>query len=388
MIRSRFFAVILLLGALPLTASAATLQNARTLVVSDVPEGNAYLSGTDVTVTAALPGDVAALGGTLTLSAPVAGDALLVGGTVLINKPVLGDVRAIGGQITVNGPVEGDLMLAGGSVTASTTANDIRIIGGNVRLANAGGAVHIYGADVELSGIFDGDVEVVASDRLTLAAGTVIHGVLKYDAPQQAGIPSDAVVDGGVDYTGAASYLPTVEQAKTFALAGAGVLIIVRITALLIAVGLLTGLFPVFAQTVADRALVRTPGRFILLALLGFAVVVAAPVLIIFLLASFVGMAVAFMLAAAYALLLMLGYLCAGILAGAALARGVFKRSDVTWKFALLGMLVLYLVGVIPVIGSLVVFILFLAATGAIVALAYHHAFSHETEDLADVSID
>ena len=78
----------------------------------------------------------------------------------------------------------------------------------------------------------------------------------------------------------------------------------------------------------------------------------------------------------AYLLLLMLGYLYAGIIAGAALGRGLMKRQEVSWKLALLGMLVLYLVGMVPVLGGLIVFVLFLAATGAIVAIAHRFAFN------------
>lgn len=376
MARLRRLAVILLvLGLVPTSVSAATLASARTLVISEAPLENLYLIGTDVTITVPLPADILALGGTLTLSAPVTGDALLGGGTVSVGRAVEGDLRAIGGQIQVTGPVSGDLVLAGGSVIASTTARDTRIIGGSVRLMGAGGPAVVYGADVVLSGEFAGDVEVVASDRLTLTEGTHIAGALKYDAPQQAGIADSALVDGGVTYTGASSYLPTVEQAKTFALAGASVLFITRIIAVLIAAGLLAGLFPVFSQRVADKALARTSGRFALLALLGFGVAFAAPVLILILLVSFVGAGLALLLGTAYVFLLMLGYLYAGILAGAALSRGLMKRTQVTWKFALFGMLVLYLIGVIPVIGGLVTFVLFLVATGAIVSITFQFAF-------------
>lgn len=382
MIRTPLVAFVVLVSFLaPFSVSAATLASARTLVVSEAPADNLYLTGTDVTVTVPLPADIMALGGTLTLSGAVLGDALLGGGTVNVSRAIGGDLRAVGGQVTVSGPVAGDLLLAGGSVTASTTARDTRIIGGNVRLMGSGGSASVYGADIVLSGEFAGDVEVVASDRLTLLEGTVIRGALKYDAPQQAGIPASVQVEGGVTYTGASSYLPTVEQAKTFALAGASVLFIVHIIAVLIAAGLLAGLFPVFSQRVADKALSRTPGRFALLALLGFGVAFATPVLILILLVSFVGVGVAFILGAAYMLLLMLGYLYAGILAGAALARGLVKRTRVTWKFALLGMLVLYLIGVIPVIGDLVTFVLFLVATGAIVSIAYQFAFNKSTEE-------
>lgn len=378
----RFLAVILLAAvAFPATLSAATFLSARTLVISEAPLDNAYLAGTDVTIAAALPADVVAAGGTVSIAAQVVGDATVAGGTVTVTRPIEGDLRAVGAQIVVNAPVSGDLALAGGTVTASSSAIDTRIIGGTVRVTGSGGKVVIYGAEVYLSGTIEGDVEVTASDRVTLLDGTVINGSLRYDAPQEALIPASATVLGGVTYTGASSYLPTIEEAKTFAVAGASVFLLVRILAVLIAAALLAGLFPVFTQAVADRALSRSPGRFALLVLLGFAVVFATPVFIFILLVSFVGMAVAFLLLAAYLLLLMLGYLYAGVLAGAALGRGLMKREIVTWKFATLGMLVLYLVSAVPVIGGILTFILFLAATGTIVVLAHRVAFGRIQED-------
>lgn len=379
---SRLLAVILLAGiAFPAGAAAATFSNARTLVISDAPEGNVYLTGTDVTVAAPLPADVLAAGGTVTLAAPVAGDALLAGGTVSVERPIEGDLRAIGAQIVVNTSVTGDLALAGGTVTASSTAQETRVIGGTVRITGGGERTVIYGADVYLSGSFGGDVEVIASDSLTLLEGTAIAGSLRYDAPQEVLVPATALIEGGVTYTGASSYLPTIEEAKTFAIAGASVFLLVRIIAVLIAAALLAGLFPAFAQAVADRALARSPGRFALLVLLGFAVVFATPIFIFILLASFVGMGIAFLLLAAYLLLLMLGYLYAGVLAGAALGRGLLKKEIVTWKLALLGMLVLYLISTVPVVGGAITFVLFLAATGTIVVLAHRFAFGKQTED-------
>lgn len=378
----RIFAVILLAATvLPASLSAATFATGRTVVVSEAPSDNAYLAGTDVTVAALLPADLLAAGGTVSIAAPVAGDVTIAGGTVSVVRPISGDLRAVGAQIIVSAPVSGDLVLAGNMVTASSTALDTRILGGTVRVTGSGGKAVMYGAEVYLSGTFEGDVEVTASDRLTLLEGTVINGSLRYDAPQEALIPASATILDGVTYTGSSSYLPTIEQAQTFAIAGASVFLLVRILAVLVAAALLAGLFPVFAQAVADRALSRSPGRFALLVLLGFAVVFATPIFIFILLVSFVGMGVAFLLLAAYLLLIMLGYLYAGVLAGAALGRGLLKREVVTWKLAIVGMLVLYLVSAVPVIGGLLTFILFLAATGTIVVLAHRFAFGKTEEE-------
>src|SRR3990167_3499753 len=89
-----------LLLLLPVVALAATVVQDRTVVLSEPPEGNAYLAGTDVSVTADIPADVVAIGGSLIISAPVSEDAFLIGGTVGVRKEVEGDLRVVGGTVS------------------------------------------------------------------------------------------------------------------------------------------------------------------------------------------------------------------------------------------------------------------------------------------------
>lgn len=367
----------------PFAAFASTLEAARTIVLADASTTNAYLVGTDITVVAPLAGDVLAAGGTVTANAPISGDAMLAGGTVDVEKPVAGDVRIVGGQITVNAPVGGDLIIAGANVTASTSAKDTRIAAGTVKLTGAAGPVIIYGSDVTLSGEFTNDVTVEASDRITVEDGTHIHGALRYNAPEQIAVPSSARIEGGSIYVGSSSFLPSTEEAHTFAIAGATILFVVHLIAVLILAGLLAGLFPHFTERVAERSLAdRSPGGFVLLALLGFGILVATPVLILILVFSFVGIGVALILIALYALFVMLAYVYAGVLAGAALSRGLLKRHVITWKEAVLGMLVLYIIGIIPVLGLLVKLVLMMVAGGAIASIAYAFAFRRSQDEL------
>ncbi len=367
----------------PAGVHAADLRSVRSLVVSEPVSDNAYLAGNDVSIAAPLAADLVAAGATLTVLAPVGGDALLAGARVDVRKPVAGDVRVVGADVLIDGPVGGDLMAAGASVAASTTATDVHVIGATVRIAGSGGNVRAYGADIYLSGVIQGDVEVFASDKLFIADGTQILGSLRYDAPQQVAVPQTARIAGGVTYTGSSSFLPTNEEAKRFAIAGAGLLVIVRILALVLAVGLVAGLFPGVARDVARRVTRTSVRRTVLYALLGFAVVVATPVLIVLLLASFVGAGLAFVLAAVYVLLCMLAYICAHIVAGAALARALFKREYITWRTAVLGALTLYVIGVVPVLGFLVVAFLTTATAGALVGIAYRAAFISGKEELS-----
>jgi hypothetical protein len=373
----RALAWLLLPLLVPAAASAATVTGARNLVVSEAQPGNAYFAGVDLTVAAPVAGDLAAAGASVTVSEPVGGDAMIAGGTIDVRKPVAGDLRAAGAHVTIESSVGGDLVVAAGAIDATGTPAYAYLVGGRVSLtAGANGPVRIYGANVSLAGTYAGDVTVTASDRLSLAPGTIIKGSLRYDAPQEADIPPDARIDGGIHYTGT-SFLPTTQEAHTFALAGAGVFLIVRVLAALIAAGLLAGLFPAIADAVATRSLRSLP-RFGLLTLLGFAVGVATPILIVLLAVTFAGIGVAIVVGAAYALLIAVSYLYAGVIAGAALARRVMKRDAVLWRDAVIGMLILALVASIPFVGWIVLIVLWAAAAGSVVSIVYSAAFPHE----------
>lgn len=382
--RISLFLAIIVLGVLPGAVSAATLTSARTVVVSEPVSENLYVAGSDVTLAAPLGGDLVASGGTLSVSSTIAGDAALAGGKVEVRKAVQGDVRAVAGELFVDGAISGDLVAAAGTIFASTTATDMHLLGVSVRVAGSGGNVMVYGADVYLSGLLKGDVLVTASDKVFIAEGTQILGSLKYDAPQQVVVPASAVVRDGVTYTGSSAFLPTNEEAKRFALAGAGVLLIVRILAIVIAAGVVAGLFPSLAAMVVERTLRRTPRTAALFALLGFATVVATPVLILFLLISVVGFALAVILTALYVLLLMLAYLYAGLIAGAALSRALFKKDRISWRTAVLGTLALTVVSSVPVLGMVVVCLLTSAALGALIAIAYRAGFSRGNNPLEE----
>jgi hypothetical protein len=377
---SAIFAGTLFFGT---AAHAATIFSGQSVTISSSTSDNAYISGAQVSVYAPLPADLCIAGGTITVDAPVAGDELLAGGTIDVQKPVTGDARIVGGRVSVDDSVGGDLMVAGGAVSISGKAKDTRVAGVTVNMTNgSSGNVVIYAADATLAGDFNGDVEVVASDKLTVAEGTVIHGVLKYNAPDQADIPASARIDGGVNYIGSAAWLPTVKQAKTFATAGLFVFFLVRIMAVIVAAGLVAGLFPKLTDRVVEATLRRTPERFILMALLGFAGFVVTPVLILLLLVSFVGIGVALLILALYLLFLLLAYLYSAALVGALCMYVIQKKTRVSWRVAILGVIVIFIIGSIPYVGFIVNAILSAAAGGALLALSYGFAFKREIIDI------
>ncbi len=333
-----------------------------------------------------LPADLCAAAGTITVAAPIAGDAMLAGGTVDVQQPVAGDVRVAGGRVTVEGNVGGDLMAAGGIVNVSAKAKDAHIAGGTVQMSDgANGPVTIYGADVSIAGTFDGNVEIVAADHISIDPSTVIHGTFKYNAPQQADIPDSAVIDGGVNYIGANHYLPTTKEAQQFAVAGLWVFIFVRLAALLAVTGLIVGLFPALTDKVIQGTITRNFERFVLMFLLGLAGFVAVPILFLLLIVSFVGIGIALVIGAAYLVFLLFAYIYAAALAGSMLMWVLKKKTVITWRGALLGVVVLYIVGLIPVVGFLVRAVLSAAAGGALLLIFYRFAFPRTSIDISEL---
>lgn len=373
------FALLLPAGVFAARAPATFSANRSSLVVADASPGNVYELGASIVSTASVVGDLSAAGGSVVSAGPISGDALLAGGTVSERGPVAGDVRAVGGTINSEASIGGDLAAFGFSVTDSShPSGSVLIVAADASvLRGAAGPVTVYGNNVYLAGDFGDNVTVVATGRLALSASTTIAGKLSYEAPEPALIPSSVRVAGGVHYSNA-SYLPDAGTSKVLALAGIGIFLFVRVLGALIVAGLLAGLFPRLAEAVIERVHAPRVRSILLTTLLGFAILVAAPVLIVLLFLTFVGFGIGLLLFMLYGLLALLGVLYAGILLGGLIARRFFRRTEVLWRDGVIGMLAFSLIALVPVVGPIVVVLFTTFATGALLQIFFNFAFPRE----------
>jgi len=384
---NRLFFILLVSLIIPTSALAASLHApasfsaGRALLTASSSPGNAYVAGFSVVITAPVAGDLSAVGGSVVAAAPVAGDELLLAGSLDSRAPVAGDLRAAGGSITIEKPITGDLVALGLSVNDSGRADgSIFITALNTTMTSgAQGPVTIYGNNVSLAGDFAGDVRAIIGGRLTLAPGTVIHGTLSYEAPEAATIPASAAIVGGVRYENV-SYLPNAGTSRILALMSVGFFLFVRILGALILAGLLAGLFPRLAEMVTERAYTARLRSALLTTLLGFAMMVATPILVAILMLTFVGIGIALLVLIVYALLILLALLYAGILLGNILVRWYEHRRNVLWHDGVLGMLVLSLIALIPFIGWFVVLLFTLFSAGTLLIIFFEFAFPHEEQ--------
>lgn len=360
-------------------AAPSSFSAANALLASTSAPGNAYTAGASVVVTAPTVGDLSALGGSIVSAGSVGGDAILIGGSVSSRASVRGDLRVIGGNIIVTEAVAGDLVAFGASINSDVRpGGSVFVVGANVSLNNgAAGPVTVYGNNVFLGGDFAGDVTVVAGGVVTLGKDTVIQGRLAYESPDMAKIHASASVKGGITYTNA-SYLPDAGTSRTLAVASVGIFIIVRVLGALILAGLLAGLFPALARTVTERFTGRSWRSVLLTTLLGFAALVATPVLVVLLALTFVGLGLAILVFFAFALLVMTAFMYSGIFLGALAARRFWRRETVLWYDGVLGMLALSLLALVPVVGWPIAALLLAFTTGTLLALFFHVAFPQD----------
>ena len=358
------------------TASPASFKAAQSLIAASSSPGNAYAAGASVVVTAPVAGDLSVLGGSVITAAPVAGDSLILAGSVRSRADVAGDLRCLGGAIDVGKPVGGDLIAVGMSVHDSGRAGgSVFIVARNATLdGGASGPVTVYGDNVFLAGNFAEDVTVVAGSRVALAPGTTIRGKFSYEAPDVAAIPSSAKITGGVAYTNA-SYLPDIGTSRALAFMSIGFFMVARVIGAIILAGLLAGLFPRFAEMLGADLAGSRPRDLFLAALLGFAILVATPVVVALLLLTFVGIGLAFLLAVSYALLAVLAVAYAGILCGGVLARKLLRRERVSWQEGAAGMAVVALVSLVPAVGFPAAALAAIFAGGVLLRSFYRFAF-------------
>ncbi len=375
--------ILLALFILPTSSYAApapaSFSAARSVLVASSSPGNAYAAGISVVRTANVAGDLSAFGGSIITAAPVSGDELLLAGSIYSRARVGGDFRAVGGSITIEESVQGDLVAFGFSVRDSGRAGgSVLVVAANASLTNgAAGPVTIYGNTISLAGDFASDVSIVASGRITLSASTTIKGSLSYESPEPAIIPASAILLGGIEYTNA-SYLPDVGTSRILAVMSIGLFLFVRVLGALILAGLLAGLFPRLAETVVERATSARPHRILLTILLGFAVCIVTPVLFLLLALTFVGVGLALLLLIAYAFIMLLSLIYAGILLGSLLARRYAHRDSVLWHDGVLGMLALSLLALVPYVGPFIILFFTTFSAGALLLIFFRFAFPHE----------
>jgi hypothetical protein len=266
-----------------------------------------FASGGSVSLTEEIFGDAVAAGGEVVVESAVRGDALLAGGEVELAGTVDEDVYAAGGEVELSGHVLGSARLAGGDVEIERDAvidGAVSVAGGDVTIdGRLGQYLQSAAGTTQINGEIEGDVEV-SGGALIIGRGAVINGSVTFRGPSPPEVEDGATVRGGVQH---------IEERKHAGLrAFAGLLALLWLAGWLIVGWLVLVLWPGFAQAVVETTQTRPAASFVI----GVALLVGVPALLVALAISLIGLPLALLLLCVYLLLLPLGYLAAAAAIG------------------------------------------------------------------------
>lgn len=363
----------------PFSASALMVagENGYTITSDSVITEDIYLGGNEVVMPGAVTEDIVAVGGSLLINGSVDGDVLLVGGDIDVLGPIGDDVRVVGGAVRVGDRVGGDLVVLGGNVhilSGASIEGDVLVAGGSIIIDGvAENTVRVAGGTITLQGTVNGDVIVDRVQKLRVMDNAVVEGDLVYTSHTAAEIDPGAIIDGDVRFTETREGMADDAGPVMFGVffGTFGVVAITLLISILIAAVLLT----IFFKRHSEKIVTYTITHFWKELLRGLIVAICAPIILGILALTGVGLYVAMILGLLYLLTLVFASVYTGIVVGGYCARLFKKDVQVTWKWALLGVIVLAIIKLIPFVGWLIACILFLATLGTVTRDMYERVW-------------
>jgi hypothetical protein len=349
----------------PMLSFAAYLQAGSNVFVTptDAPTGNAYVAGGNVEVMNPVGGDLLAAGGTVSVSGKVGQDIMVAGGTVNIVSASAQDVRVVGGNITIGGKFTGELAVAGGQITVlpeTTIANDSYVGGGTVNFGgNEAGNLTIAGGAVRIDGVVAGNLTITKAKQVTIGSHAVIKKNFEYTAATQAVMEQGAQVTGQTVFHQAAP--PAPRNGALWAFAGiVTAWFFIKFIVALTAAYLLWYLRKKDMQSILEA--VQT--SFWRELLRGFSFMVLIPIAVIIAFVTIIGAIPALVALLVYIAVLVLASPIAFIFTAS-----LFKKNsmEIAWYHILLGALVFCIVGIIPFVGWIACFVVYLVSLGGLV---------------------
>ena len=362
--------VFALFLALPLSAFALTGYSGESVVLSKdkVVNSNYYSAGNMIEIYGTVNGDIFVAGETIIIdSENINGDIFVAGSSVTIKGKVNGSIRAAGENIDVSGVVERNVMMAGKSFRLNS---DSKIMGHltfwGQALSVSGEVGRLEGAmeRVNLSGTVVNDVDIYISSTpeaapIRLEDSSSIGGTLYYQALREVELNENASI-GNVGFN------KIVEKAKSSFDRGNIFGMIVKFFGMVVVGMVIVHLWPKFFTKGYEVAKKRP----FMTGLKGILLLIVTPIACVLVAITVIGLPLSFLVMGLW----VMGLYLASVLAAWILGKAIKDKWLAKYKWSPLGtisfgVLVYILVGKIPLVGFLIVLVLYLLAWGSFVDL-------------------
>lgn len=344
--------------------SDAPTQKVVILRSGEVINKDYFAFGEKVEISGTVNGDVYVAAGQVLIDGTINGDLLVAGGTVSISGQISQDARIAGGQVNISGEIGRNLTIGSGNLELTDSAiirGGIVAGGGNILLAAPiGSDVKIAAGNLTVSNKINGSLEAfVRTIRLTSKA--VLTGNLTYWSNRAASIDENAKITGSVIQKMPPEFSePSV--AKVFGVfAGAYLFatLISFISTLVIGL-LLIHFYPKYNLEVVST-LRKVPWASLGV---GFLALIVTPIILIVLLITVVGIPLALILLALYLISLYVARIFVIFWAGVTIFERLGNTVHEVWALVI-GLVVYFLLTLIPIIGGIVTLFVLLFGLGA-----------------------
>ena len=373
---TRVFVLILIaLFGVPVFASAALIQAGEeySLVKGETISENLYVAGGNVTISGNVQGDLIIAGGNVIVTGNISEDVLFVGGSLSVLGEIGEDLRIVGGQVTIGGNVGKDIVAAGGMIhiLSNVTVNgDILAGGGKVIIDGVvKGDVNIGGGEIDINGQVAGNVRARAKE-IKIGKGAVISGNLVYDAPKEAVIDESASIAGEIVFNKVQFFPQKEGRDIKNVLQKIGIFFaFAKLFALLAAALVAVFIFRRFSTVIIEQGVLHPWMNL----LRGFVLFIVVPVAVFLLLISVLGSLIGVIGVLVYIVFLLIAQVYAGLILGSWIFKRLVKTKEVEvdWKIAVAGVLLLYGISFLPIVGGIINFLVLLLAFGSISYLWY-----------------
>jgi len=336
-----------------------------TVAAGEVVDSTLYAAGNTIDIAGEVKGDVFCAGQNITVSGKVTGDVICAGQTVRVSGTVEGDVRVAGQTVAIGGEVTGNVSVAGQTVTIEGSAKigGDASVGGDSAVVNGivGRDLAVGGTTVLLSNKVGRNVKA-STENLSLVNGAEVAGELSYTSRSDAYVASGAKVNGTTT-----RYEPKEEHQDdnrgTVLGFSLGVAFMIILAFMILALALVL-LFPTAIHNTANLALADPLKTFVI----GLSASLIAPIVIVALMISVVGIPLGILAGLVWLIILMLN----GPLFGYFLGRLVWRDQRNAVVIMAVGVLILLVTYLIPFVGVVTFLAMFWMGTGMAIRQLFH----------------
>jgi cytoskeletal protein CcmA (bactofilin family) len=325
-------------------------------------KGDLYLYSGTIRIDGVQEGDVTAFTHSLTVTGEVTGDMYVMAETITIDGKVGDSVRYFASGVNINGSIDGDLIVFGGDVTLAPKARvtgDVSAFAGHVVMdGTVDGSLKATGGSVVVGGAIAGNARI-KSDEVEIHPNARIGGDLSYTSRNRLDLEGKGIVAGDIDYMESKEKegrggLPTVGKCFKwiwFTLAG----LVAGLAALAI-----------FRRS-APAVLAALSGDTLRSAGFGFMAVIVVPVAAAISCILIITIPLAALVLLLYLVAVYLAKVPVGVWLGQRILKALGRTDPSPYWSLTTGLLALYVVFPIPVLGTLAWFACLFLGLGAII---------------------